>query len=91
MNFLQDYLQEIEDFEQDGSSNNSVTPEDLTVGRIMQWMTGQRHKPVLPSEKKDFAITMKFHHDCDTQHTVCFPTVSACSRTVPFSSPENLQ
>lgn len=52
----------------------------------MQWMTGQRHKPVLPSEKKDFVINIKFHHDCDTQHTVCFPTVSACSRTVTFPS-----
>ncbi|XP_075888901.1 uncharacterized protein LOC142892574 [Nelusetta ayraudi] len=85
-NFLQDYLQEIEDSEHEGPSNNSVTPEGLTVGRIMQWMTGQRHKPVLPSEKKDFVINIKFHHDCDTQHTVCFPTVSACSRTVTFPS-----
>lgn len=86
MNFLQDYLQEIEDSEKEDPSNNSITPEGLTVGRIMQWMTGQRHKPVLPSEKKDFVITMEFHHDCDTQHTVCFPTVSACSRTVIFPS-----
>ncbi|CAL8242069.1 unnamed protein product [Merluccius merluccius] len=86
MNFLQDYLQETEDSEQEGPSNNSVTAEGLTVGRIMQWMTGQRHRPVLPSEKKDFVINMKFHHDCDTQHTVCFPTVSACSRTVTFPS-----
>ncbi|KAK0132138.1 putative nuclease HARBI1 [Merluccius polli] len=39
--------------EQEGPSNNSVTAEGLTVGRVMQWMTGQRHRPVL-SEKKDF-------------------------------------
>nr|XP_057911661.1 uncharacterized protein LOC131106520 [Doryrhamphus excisus]XP_057917181.1 uncharacterized protein LOC131109313 [Doryrhamphus excisus] len=71
INFLQDYLQEIEDSEQEGPNNN-VTPEGLTVGRIMQWMTGQRHKPVLPSEKKDFVINMKFNHDCDTQHTFLF-------------------
>uniref|UniRef100_A0A667ZG06 HECT domain-containing protein n=1 Tax=Myripristis murdjan TaxID=586833 RepID=A0A667ZG06_9TELE len=77
MNFLQDYLQEIED-------SGIATAAGLTVGHIMQWMTGQRHKPVLPSEKKDFVINMKFHHDCDTQHTVCFPTVSACSCTVTF-------
>uniref|UniRef100_A0A3P8T319 HECT domain-containing protein n=1 Tax=Amphiprion percula TaxID=161767 RepID=A0A3P8T319_AMPPE len=77
INFLQDYLQEIED---------SGIPEGLTVGRIMQWMTGQRHKPVLPSEKKDFVINMQFNHGCDTRHTVCFPTVSACSRTVTFPS-----
>ncbi|KAL7395895.1 hypothetical protein ABVT39_025013 [Epinephelus coioides] len=86
MNLLQDFLQDIEDSEHEGPSNSSVTPEGLTVGRIMQWMTGQRHKPVLPSEKKDFVINMKFHHDCDTEHTVCFPTVSACSRTVTFPS-----
>uniref|UniRef100_A0A1A7YVL2 HECT domain-containing protein n=1 Tax=Iconisemion striatum TaxID=60296 RepID=A0A1A7YVL2_9TELE len=86
MNFLQDYLQEIEDSEKEVPSNSSTTAEGLTVGRIMQWMTGQRHKPVLPSEKKDFVINVKFHHDCDTQHTVCFPTVSACSRTVTFPS-----
>uniref|UniRef100_A0A3Q1EPA1 HECT domain-containing protein n=1 Tax=Acanthochromis polyacanthus TaxID=80966 RepID=A0A3Q1EPA1_9TELE len=79
MNFLQDYLQEIED-------SGIVTPEGLTVGRIMQWMTGQRHKPVQPSEKKEFLINIQFQHDCDTQHTVCFPTVSACSRTVTFPS-----
>ncbi|XP_026083507.1 uncharacterized protein LOC113059315 isoform X1 [Carassius auratus] len=86
MNFFQDYLQEIEDSEQDGPSNNSIAPESLTVGRIMQWLTGQGHKPLLPSEKKDFVINVKFHHDCDTQHTVCFPIVSACSRTVTFPS-----
>ncbi|XP_051794334.1 uncharacterized protein LOC110972585 isoform X2 [Acanthochromis polyacanthus] len=86
MNFLQDYLQEIEDSEHEGPSNSSVTPEGLTVGRIMQWMTGQRHKPVQPSEKKEFLINIQFQHDCDTQHTVCFPTVSACSRTVTFPS-----
>ncbi|XP_073319588.1 G2/M phase-specific E3 ubiquitin-protein ligase-like [Pagrus major] len=86
MNFLQDYLQEIEDSGHEGPSNKSICPEGLTVGRIMQWVTGQRHKPVLPSEKKDFGINIKFKHDCDTKHTLCFPTVSACSRTVTFPS-----
>ncbi|XP_063757666.1 uncharacterized protein LOC134876585 [Eleginops maclovinus] len=89
MNFFQDYLQELEDSEQEqegGPSNSSVAPESLNVGRVMQWMTGQRHKPVLPSDKRDFVVNIKFCHDCDTQHTVCFPTVSACSRTVTFPS-----
>ncbi|XP_041864788.1 G2/M phase-specific E3 ubiquitin-protein ligase-like [Melanotaenia boesemani] len=48
MNFLQDYLQEIEDSEQEGSSNDGGIPGGWTVGHIMQWMTGQQHKPVLP-------------------------------------------
>uniref|UniRef100_A0A8C1LYT0 HECT domain-containing protein n=1 Tax=Cyprinus carpio TaxID=7962 RepID=A0A8C1LYT0_CYPCA len=82
MNFFQDYLQEIED--SDGPSNN-IAPESLTVGRIMQWLTGQGHKPLLPSEK-DFVINVRFHHDCDTQHTVCFPIVSACGCTITFPS-----
>ncbi|XP_042609898.1 uncharacterized protein LOC109078860 [Cyprinus carpio] len=85
MNFFQDYLQEIEDSEQDGPSNNNIAPGSLTVGRIMQWLIGQGHKPLLPSEKKDFVINVKFHHDCD-QHTVCFPIVSAFSRTITFPS-----
>lgn len=86
MNFLQDNLQETQDSEQDGNCNNGIPPEGLTVGHIMQWLTGQRHKPVLLSEKKDFVINVKFHHDCDTQQTICFTTVSACSRTITFPS-----
>ncbi|XP_057182422.1 uncharacterized protein LOC130549219 [Triplophysa rosa] len=64
MNFLQDFLQEIEDCE----------GEQMTAGKVMQWMTGQRHKPILPSDQKDFNITVQFNHDCDTLHTMCFPT-----------------
>ncbi|XP_057204612.1 uncharacterized protein LOC130563200 isoform X2 [Triplophysa rosa] len=47
MNFLQDFLQEIED-----------CGEQMTAGKVMQWMTGQRHKPILPSDQKDFNITV---------------------------------
>uniref|UniRef100_A0A8C2D7B1 Uncharacterized protein n=1 Tax=Cyprinus carpio TaxID=7962 RepID=A0A8C2D7B1_CYPCA len=72
--------------QQDGPSNNNIAPGSLTVGRIMQWLITQGHKPLLPSEKKDFVINVRFHHDCDTQHTVCFPIVSACSRTITFPS-----
>uniref|UniRef100_A0A667ZG40 HECT domain-containing protein n=1 Tax=Myripristis murdjan TaxID=586833 RepID=A0A667ZG40_9TELE len=77
MNFLQDFLQETEDC-------GIELPQHLTVGRIMQWITGQAHKPVLPSERKDFIISVNFYHDCDESHTICFPTVSACSRTITF-------
>ncbi|XP_076836651.1 uncharacterized protein LOC143482236 isoform X2 [Brachyhypopomus gauderio] len=79
MNLFQDFLQEIEDQEQGEHG-------EMSVGKIMQWMTGQGHKPLLPSEKQDFSITVKFYHDCDGSHTVCFPTVSACSRTITFPS-----
>ncbi|KAG5263255.1 hypothetical protein AALO_G00284330, partial [Alosa alosa] len=71
MNNFQDFLQEIEDCD-DGQ---------LTVPKVMQWLTGQAHKPVLPSEKRDFDVSIQFKHDCDG-HAICFPTVSACSRTV---------
>uniref|UniRef100_A0A672K884 HECT domain-containing protein n=1 Tax=Sinocyclocheilus grahami TaxID=75366 RepID=A0A672K884_SINGR len=63
MNFFQDFLQEVEDCGE---------AEQMTAGKVMQWMTGQRHKPILPSDQKDFNITVKFNHDCDTNHTVCF-------------------
>uniref|UniRef100_A0A672KXG5 HECT domain-containing protein n=1 Tax=Sinocyclocheilus grahami TaxID=75366 RepID=A0A672KXG5_SINGR len=75
MNFFQDFLQEVEDCGE---------AEQMTAGKVMQWMTGQRHKPILPSDQKDFNITVKFNHDCDTHHTVCFPTVSACTCTITF-------
>lgn len=56
----------------------------MNVGKVMQWMTGQRHRPILPNELRDFSITVKFFHDCDTTHTICFPSVSACTRTITF-------
>ncbi|GAA6102799.1 uncharacterized protein LOC105921034 [Tachysurus ichikawai] len=54
MNFFQDFLQEVEDCGE---------AEQMTAGKVMQWMTGQRHKPILPSDQKDFTITVKFNHD----------------------------
>lgn len=54
------FLQETEDYEQHGcSEEESEVPQLLTVGRIMQWMTGQNHTPLLPSEKK------RLHHLCE--------------------------
>uniref|UniRef100_A0A671RC39 Uncharacterized protein n=1 Tax=Sinocyclocheilus anshuiensis TaxID=1608454 RepID=A0A671RC39_9TELE len=75
MNFFQDFLQEVEDCGE---------AKQMTAGKVMQWMTGQRHKPILPSDQKDFNITVKFNHDSDTNHAVCFPTVSAYTRTITF-------
>uniref|UniRef100_A0A3B3CV78 Uncharacterized protein n=1 Tax=Oryzias melastigma TaxID=30732 RepID=A0A3B3CV78_ORYME len=44
--------------------------QKLSVAKVMQRMTGQGHKPFL--------------HGCGEDHTTCYPTVSACSRTVTF-------
>ncbi|XP_048878488.1 uncharacterized protein zgc:112970 isoform X2 [Brienomyrus brachyistius] len=82
MNFFQDYLQDIEDHEDDKNVDESQAK--ITVGRVMQWITGQSHKPILPGEKEEFKIIVKFNHDCDVDHTVCFPVVSACSSTIIF-------
>uniref|UniRef100_A0A3Q2PIP7 Uncharacterized protein n=1 Tax=Fundulus heteroclitus TaxID=8078 RepID=A0A3Q2PIP7_FUNHE len=38
--------------------------EFLAVQHVLQWMTGQAHTPILPSEKQDFKITFRFNHEC---------------------------
>ena len=51
----------------------------------MQWLTGQRHKPLLPSERADFKINVRFEHHCKEQmpgHHICYPLVSACTNTI---------
>lgn len=62
-------------------------PSYLTVPRVMQWITGQGHKPLLLSEQNDFHIALKFDHECKErmpQHTICYPIVSACTQTITF-------
>ena len=59
----------------------------LEVQHVLQWMTGQSHIPILPDEKRCFKITCNFNHECREQqgdHSVCYPTVSACTQTVTF-------
>ncbi|RXM35215.1 hypothetical protein EOD39_13249 [Acipenser ruthenus] len=46
-------------------SNNS---EVISVPGILQWLTGQAHKPILPNEKNDFSIHIKFNHDCQEEN-----------------------
>ncbi|KAK5865336.1 hypothetical protein PBY51_016510 [Eleginops maclovinus] len=86
INFLQDFLQEIEmsDGEPDSAADDK---EPLAVAHVLQWMTGQAHIPILPDEKRQFKITCKFDHECRERlgdHLVCYPIVSACTRTVTF-------
>lgn len=82
INFIQDFLYEAEAQDQvdDQDGLHSITP-----ARLLQWITGQGHIPLLPSEKKDFAVTIKFNHDCSADfghHSVCYPVVSACAKNI---------
>uniref|UniRef100_A0A3B3D9D2 HECT domain-containing protein n=1 Tax=Oryzias melastigma TaxID=30732 RepID=A0A3B3D9D2_ORYME len=80
INFLQDFLQELED-------NGTTGKNPLSVPSFLQWTTGQAHIPLIQSEKEAFKINITFEHDCDTrygQHTICYPTVNACSAAITF-------
>ncbi|XP_077093820.1 uncharacterized protein LOC143745586 [Siphateles boraxobius] len=81
INFLQDFLQEIESDDPD----RDTLP--LTVPRVMKWLTGQGHKPLLMSERQEFKIALHFDHDCHQRmpaHRICYPVVSACARKITF-------
>ncbi|KAJ8333429.1 hypothetical protein SKAU_G00414370 [Synaphobranchus kaupii] len=75
INFLQDFLQEIE--MPDGETDNAAgDTEPLAVPHVLQWMTGQSHIPILPDEKRHFKITCNFDHECRERlgdHSVCYP------------------
>ncbi|KAI4827506.1 hypothetical protein KUCAC02_030895, partial [Chaenocephalus aceratus] len=81
MNFIQDFLYEAEDHGHvDKDGLHPITPATL-----LQWITGQGHVPLLPSEKKDFAVVIQFNHDCSADfghHSVCYPVVTACAKTI---------
>ncbi|XP_039866267.1 uncharacterized protein LOC120720599 [Simochromis diagramma] len=98
INFLQDFLQEIEVSEKTSETFSNITDgntggaggeksESLAVHHVLQWMTGQSHVPILPDEKRHFKITCKFDHECKERlgdHSICYPVVSACTCTVTF-------
>ena len=57
----------------------------LSIPIVMQWLTGQGHKPLLPSDQATFKIKVKFDHQCKERmpgHVICFPLVSACTNTI---------
>ena len=57
---------------------------DLSIPGVMQWLTGQRHKPIGSGK---FEIAVSFDHDCmqrNPQHRVCFPRVGACGKEITF-------
>ena len=84
--------------ENDASTSEEVfqTP-DMSVGGIMGWLIGQRHKHVVAKEKP--TITINFDHDClvrNPEHKVCFPLIGACGRelTIPvvhMNNPEKFK
>uniref|UniRef100_A0A3Q3INX8 HECT domain-containing protein n=1 Tax=Monopterus albus TaxID=43700 RepID=A0A3Q3INX8_MONAL len=76
LNCFQDFLQELED---NGKMHVHLIPS------VLQWLTGQGHQPVLPSERNNFEIHIKFNHACQQEeHEICFPIVSTCTKTVTF-------
>ncbi|CAI5646093.1 uncharacterized protein LOC100707485 isoform X2 [Oreochromis niloticus] len=87
INFLQDFLQEIEASDGNTGGAGGEKSESLAVQHVLQWMTGQSHVPILPDEKRHFKITCKFDHECKERlgdHSICYPVVSACTCTVTF-------
>ena len=91
----------------DESQNDPSTPAedaeglfetaDMSVGGVMGWLTGQRHKHV--STKEKLTITINFDHECllrNPNHKICFPLIGACGRelTIPvvhMSKAENFK
>ncbi|XP_057677461.1 uncharacterized protein LOC130906825 [Corythoichthys intestinalis] len=75
INFLQDFLEELE--MPDGQTDSAAADtEHLTVPHVLQWMTGQSHIPVLPDERRHFKIKYNFDHECGERfgdHLVCYP------------------
>lgn len=72
---------------EDGGHWSQNQPSRLSVPTLMQWLTGQRHKPLLPSERADFKINARFDHLCkekNPSHHICYPVVSACTNTITF-------
>ncbi|XP_041857187.1 uncharacterized protein LOC121650021 [Melanotaenia boesemani] len=95
INFLQDFLQNLEDKEDcqeegnlgHGSQDGTTTREPQSVGAFLQWATGQAHIPLIESEKEAFKIIVNFEHDCESRygpHRQCYPTVNACAVAITF-------
>ncbi|XP_028416429.1 uncharacterized protein LOC114540493 [Dendronephthya gigantea] len=79
------------------SENEALTSEgaeelfetaDMSVGGVMGWLTGQRHKHVTGTTEERPTITINFDHECllrNPDHKTCFPVIGACGRelTIP--------
>uniref|UniRef100_A0A8D0A6B7 HECT domain-containing protein n=1 Tax=Sander lucioperca TaxID=283035 RepID=A0A8D0A6B7_SANLU len=79
VNFLQDFIQDMED-----EGDKAVL---INVGKFCQWLTGQAHIPLSHTDREGFSITIEFDHDCQVRfgtHSICYPIVNACSCSVTF-------
>ncbi|KAF1380270.1 hypothetical protein PFLUV_G00185090 [Perca fluviatilis] len=82
INFLQDFLQKLEDREADSQEEGSPEGqshvaavhgtngggERLSVRSFLQWVTGQARVPLIESKREAFKITVNFDHDCDSRY-----------------------
>ena len=62
--------------------NEVFQAADLTPAGVMEWLTGQKHKPL---NGETIAIQVKFDHNClvrNPKHTRCFPQVGACGKVL---------
>ena len=88
---------ENEEGENVSTSKEMFQTPDISVGGIMGWLIGQRHKHILSKEKP--TITINFDHNClvrNPDHKVCFPLIGACCRelTIPvvhMNNPEKFR
>ena len=69
------------------SAEETLLEADLSVGGIMGWLTGQKHKPMF---EEKLTIYVHFDHEClqrNPSHTVCYPLVGACGNdlTLPVA------
>lgn len=81
-NVAEDDLAEFQSPHENGDDKFEMA--NLTPAGVFGWLSGQQHKPLngIP-----LAVTVEFDHECmsrNPKHTVCFPTVSACSRVITF-------
>uniref|UniRef100_A0A3Q1GT01 Uncharacterized protein n=1 Tax=Acanthochromis polyacanthus TaxID=80966 RepID=A0A3Q1GT01_9TELE len=80
LNFLQDFLQSLED----GGEKLAV---HLSVKTFVQWVSGHAHIPLIETEREAFKVMVTFDHDCSIlygEHNICYPTVNACAATITF-------
>ncbi|XP_041861401.1 G2/M phase-specific E3 ubiquitin-protein ligase-like [Melanotaenia boesemani] len=83
INFLQDFLQNLEDMEEANSKEDEeINPgscesrvpgttgggKRISVQSFFQWVTGQAHIPLIETEREAFKIMVAFDHDCDSHY-----------------------
>lgn len=69
----------------EASSQSEDIP--ISVSTIFKFISGKSKKPVLPSERNGFGITVEFRHCACTGNEICYPVVSTCSLYVKLPVP----